>query len=108
MDIVAFSRDKKDVFIIGCTTGVIKDDLDKIYEVSRKITEEMDECKIHPIICIKSRKKEIMRLNDAYRNNIGVLSIDELSKILELSKAGRPHKEILVYIRRYSIGLTMR
>ncbi len=108
VDIVAFSKDKKHAFLLGCTTGVIKDDPDKMYKVSKKIAEAIDDCEIHPILCVKSRKREIMSLDDVYKNNIGVLSTDELSRMLDLSRVGRPHEEILAYIRAKSIDLMMR
>ena len=89
--------------MLGCTTGVIKDDLDKIYEISQKIENIITYCNIHPIIVIKSRKNEIRRIDDAYSHGIGILSLDELEQIVELSQNGRPHKDIVDFIQENAI-----
>jgi len=102
VDIVAISQDMNDILLLGCTTGVIKDDLDKLYEVSEKVSRRMEHCDIHPIVVINLEREEIMRFEEAYKYDIGILSANEIRKILDLSRVGRPHKEILASILEIS------
>lgn len=108
LDLIAFSPLTNGIYLIGCTTGTINDDLPKLYETTEVIKEKLDKYEIYTIICTNIGKDKIMRIDEAYSKNIGVLSADEVKGMLDLSMIGRPHEEILNYIRKNAIRLQWR
>ena len=106
IDIIAFSQDNKYILLLGCTTGVLKDDLDKIFEITPEVRKRIKNSTIRPIICTNLDRDKILKRVEAAEHGIGILSANELSHIFNMSKSGRPHKEILSHILRVSMMLS--
>lgn len=101
-----FSRGAAHILLLGCTMGVLKDDLDKIFEITPEVRKRIKNSTIQPIICTNLDRDKILKRVEAAEHGIGILSANELSHIFNMSKSGRPHEEILSHILRVSMMLS--
>jgi len=100
VDVVAFSPSTEYVFLIGCTIGVINNDVAKIYETTQKIKDILSNHNIVPLICTPHKKKEIVQLKEASDKGITIIPYDELKKLIEMCSNNRTHIEIVTYLTK--------
>jgi hypothetical protein len=103
-DIICFYPETLDLLVIGCTTGILKDDLTKIDALIRKIKVEMpdlcNKCSITPIV-VSSEIASISPSDAKYsaQNNIVVMQSHNIDTLLEMLNTNRTSREVIEYIK---------
>jgi len=103
VDVVCFYPETLDLLIIGCTTGVLKDDLAKMDALVNKMETEMadlfDICTVTPIV-VYSEVAAISPSDAKYsrEQGIAILQNHDLDKLLEMLNTNRKPKHVLSYI----------
>lgn len=104
VDIVCFYRETLDLFIIGCTTGILKDDLQKmdalVKKMQAKTTELFDKCSVTPIV-VSSEMASISPSDAQYavQNNIVIMQHNHIDTLLEMLNTNRQSREVIEYIK---------
>jgi len=104
VDIVCFYPKTLDLFIVGCTTGTLQDDLEKMDSLVKKMQAEVPDlfrkCSITPIVA-SSEVASISPSNEQYasQNNIVIMQRQEIDTLLEMLNTSRQSKEVIEYIK---------
>lgn len=110
VDIVSFYPETLDLFIIGCTTGILKDDLAKMNVLVRKMGKELTDlfkkCSITPIV-VSSEDVSISTSDALYsaQNNIVILQLDHIDKLMEMLMTNRKSRDVIEYIKSCRLPL---
>jgi hypothetical protein len=104
IDIVCFYPETLDLLVIGCTTGILKNDLANMDAIVRRMENDVadvfDKCTITPIVvsteiaAIPSSDKQY-----ASQTNIIVLQRQDIDRLLEMLYTNRSGKEAIHYIK---------
>ena len=106
VDLIAFAPNKPYILIIGCTTSVLKNDLEKLNmtlnEMEDALVELFEKYRILPIV-IMSRKVEVTSSDSEYagRNNIAILTQEETTTLLKMLRTNRRSEEIIKQIEQW-------
>lgn len=98
---------------MGCTTGILKDDLAKIDALIRKIKVEMpdlcNKCSITPIV-VSSEIASISPSDTKYsaQNNIVVMQSHNIDTLLEMLNTNRTSREVIEYIKNCKLTIEYR
>ena len=112
VDIVSFYPETLDLFIIGCTTGILKDDLAKMNVLVRKMGKELTDlskkCSITPIV-VSSEDVPISTSDALYsaQNNIVILQRDHIDKLMEMLMTNRKSRDVIEYIKSCKLPLAV-
>jgi uncharacterized protein YihD (DUF1040 family) len=104
IDLACFYPETLDLFIIGCTVGILKDDLSKMDLISKKMKAEMTElfnrCSLTPII-LTSEPISISESDAklATGNGIIIMRPEHIDALLEMLGTNRQGREIVEYIK---------
>lgn len=104
IDLVCFYPETLDLFFIGCTTGILKDNLAKMNILLKKTNNELADlfrrCSITPIVT-SSEDMSISASDALYsaQNNIVVLQRDNINKLMEMLIANRKSRQVIKYIK---------
>lgn len=104
IDLVCFYPETFDLFIIGCTAGILKDDLSKIDAMLSKMEKELqdvlDKCSVTPIV-VSSEIASISPSDEQYaaQNGIIILQSDDIEKLLEMLSTNRNGREVIEYTK---------
>jgi len=104
MDIICFYPETFDLFIIGCTTGILQDDLAKmnsqVKKMQLKAPEIFRKCSVTPIVA-SSELGDIHPFNKKYaaQNNIVIMQRDDIDKLLEMLITNRTSRKAIEYIK---------
>ena len=101
-DVLSFDSKTLDVFIVGCTTGIIKDDLKTIdallHEMENELPEVFKKCNVTPLIISTGTQKFVHSdLKDAKDVGALLLGLENLKKIVEMLCTGRKIKDLVDY-----------
>ena len=105
VDLVAFAPNKPYILIIGCTTSILKNDLEKLSmtlnEMKDALKELFKKYRILPIV-IMSRKVEVTSSDSEYagKNNIAILTQEETTTLLKMLRTNRGTEEIIKQIKQ--------
>ena len=98
VDMVAFSPDTLDCYVVGCTIGVLKDDALKLkatlVEMERNLEEFFTKYRVTPVIF--SLKEVDLQYSGAY--GIAVLTPEKINKLIEMLKTNRTREDVNDYI----------
>ena len=103
VDIVCFYPETLDLFIIGCTTGVLKDDLAKLDSLVMKMEMKMPNlfnvCTVTPVV-VCSEVAAISPSDAKYSSeqSIAILQDHDIDKLLEMLSTNRESRQVLRYI----------
>ena len=103
VDLVCFYPETLDLFIIGCTTGILKDDLAKMDALITKMENQtpnlFDVCSITPIV-VCSEVAAISPSDKKYSAEQGIVVIQShhIDKLLEMLNTNRKPREVIKYI----------
>jgi len=103
VDIICFYPETLHLLVIGCTTGVLKDDLAKMDALINKMEIEMpnlfDICTVTPII-VCSNIAAISPSDAKYSSEQGIAILQnyDIQKLLEMLNTNRQAKRVLEYI----------
>jgi len=109
VDLVCFYPETLDLFIVGCTTGVLKDDLAKmdaqITKMENQIPNLFDLCSITPIV-VCSEVAAISPSDKKYsaEQHIVVMQRHHIDKLLELLDTNRKPRQVIKYIEDCKIS----
>lgn len=109
VDLVCFYPETLDLLIVGCTTGVLKDDLSKmdalITEMEKQIPNLFDVCSITPIV-VCSKVAAISPSDKKYsaEQGIVVLQSPNIDKLLEMLNTNREARAVIKYIENCKIS----
>lgn len=105
VDLVAFHPNRPYILVIGCTTGIIKGDLQRMNNTLIDMEEALEEIfakyKILPIV-ITSKKTMITPADFEYagENRIAILTQEETTKLLDMFRTNRTSEEIIKQIEQ--------
>ena len=105
VDLIAFSPNEPYILVIGCTTSILKDDLQKlnmtINEMKDALKELFAKYRILPTV-FTSRKVEVSSDDSEYagKNSIAILTQKEISTLLEMLKTNRRSEEIIKHLKQ--------
>jgi hypothetical protein len=107
VDIVCFYPETLDLFIVGCTTGIMKDDLAKMDALIRNMKMEMTDllkkCSITPIVvCSEIAAISPSDAQYAAQNNIAIMQRNDIDTLLEMLNTNRRSREVIEYIQHSS------
>lgn len=107
VDIVCFNPGTLDVLVIGCTAGILKDDLKTMDalmdEMKREIPEIFKACTITPLIFSTGTPNFVPSdIKDANEVGVVLLRIEHLKNIVEMLWTGRSNKDLLKYLQKIS------
>jgi hypothetical protein len=107
VDIVCFHPETLDLFIVGCTTGIMKDDLAKMDALKRNMKMEMTDllrkCSITPIVvCSEIAAISPSDAQYAVTNNIAIMQRNDIDTLPEMLNTNRQRREVIEYIKRSS------
>ena len=98
VDMVVFSPDTLDCYVVGCTTGVLKDDALKLratlVEMERDLEEFFAKYRVTPVIF--SLKEVDLEYSGAY--GMAVLTPEKINKLMEMLKTNRTREDVSDYI----------
>lgn len=105
IDIVCFCPETLDIFIIGCTTGVLKDDLAKMDALIKKMkaamTELFEKCSVTPIVvCSEIASISPSDAQYAFQNKTAIMERIHIDTLLEMLNTNRQSREVVEYIKR--------
>jgi hypothetical protein len=103
VDIVCFYPETLDLFIIGCTSGILKNDLanmDASVKKMRKEIIDLEKCSIAPIV-VCSEIASISTSDEKYaaQNNIIIMQRHNIDVLLEMLNTNRESREAIKYTR---------
>lgn len=104
IDIVCFCPETLDLFMIGCTTGVLKDDLSKMDVMTKKMKTELTDlfgkCSLTSIV-VSSQPISISESDAQFAagNRIIVMRPQHIDDLLEMLGTNRQGKEVIKYIQ---------
>ncbi|MCZ2808214.1 MAG: hypothetical protein O2V44_02550 [Candidatus Bathyarchaeota archaeon] len=103
VDIIGFHPETLDLLIIGCTTGVLKDDLAKMDALVNKMEKEMPDlfsaCTVTPVVvCSKSAAISPSDAKYSREQEIAILQDYDIDKLLEMLNTNREPRQVLGYI----------
>jgi hypothetical protein len=104
VDIVSFYPETLDLFIVGCTIGVIKDDLAKMDALVKKMKIEMpslfEKCAVTPIV-VCSEIASISHSDKEYadQNRIVILQSTQIDTLLEMLNTSRKSSAVIDYLK---------
>ena len=103
VDLVAFHPNKPYILIIGCTTGVVKEDLQKMNNTLIDMEESLKElvAKHRTLPVVITSKKAMIAPTDleyAGANGIATLRQEEITTLLEMLRTNRTSEEIIKQI----------
>ena len=104
VDIVCFHPEFLDLFIIGCTTGTLQDDLVKmdslVKKMQLKVPEIFRKCSVTPIVA-SSEVGNIHPSDEKYaaQNSIVIMQSEDVDKLLEMLITNRTSREVIEYIK---------
>jgi len=105
VDLVAFAPNEPYILIIGCTTGVIKQDLQKMNITLNEMKEALEEIsakyRILPML-ITSEKVDVTSADTEYarKNGIAILTQKEMTTLLEMLRTNGRSEEIIKQIEQ--------
>jgi hypothetical protein len=107
VDIVCFNPETLDLFIIGCTTGTLKDDLAKIDASVKKMKmgmkELFDKCSVTSIVaCSEIASIPTSDAQYAVQNQIVIMRPSHIDILLEMLDTNRRPREVIDFIKRIS------
>lgn len=107
VDIVCFYPKTLDLFIIGCTTGTLKDDLTKIDATVKNMKAEMKElfnkCSVTSIVaCSEIASIPTSDVQYALQNRIIIMQPNQIDTLLEMLNTNRQPREVIDFIKRIS------
>lgn len=103
VDVVAFSSSDSHIFVIGCTTDVLKDDLQKIEETCGKMKLELkklvERYTLTPVV-FTAKNIQVHPEDSIYAKNhgIAILTSEDIENLLEMAKTGRSGKDVVEYV----------
>ena len=109
VDLVCFYPEALDLFIIGCTTGILKDDLAKmdvlITKMENQIPNLFDVCSITPIV-VCSEVAAISSSDAEYsaKQGIVIMQSHHIDKLLEMLNTNRKPLEVIKYVENCKIS----
>ncbi|MBN2334345.1 hypothetical protein JXL21_02215 [Candidatus Bathyarchaeota archaeon] len=92
-DILAYSSKYDRAFVIGCTTGAIKQNDITVSYYTSKAEKSIEITEITPVICTNCSWDEAIRTKEAAEDGILVLTKEEIKKLKELAQDSRSHNE---------------
>jgi len=103
VDIVCFYPETLDLLIIGCTSGILKNDLanmDASVKKMRKEIIDLEKCSITPIV-VCSEVASISKSDEQYaaQNNIIIMQRNNIDVLLEMLNTNREGMEAIRYIK---------
>lgn len=104
VDLACFYPETLDLFIIGCTTGTMENDLQKMNSTIKKMKEEMadlfSKCSVTPIV-VYSERATIPQadLQYATQNRIVIIQRTNIDDLLEMLNTNRQGIEAIKYIK---------
>lgn len=104
IDLVCFYPETLDLFVIGCTTGILKDDLAKmdalLDEMEKKMPDLFDKCTITPIV-VSSRIASVPPSDAQYAAQLGIVIMQSynIDVLLEMLSTNRKTEEVIKYIK---------
>jgi hypothetical protein len=101
IDLIAFSPYNEEIFLIGCTTGIIKDDASQLFAYTQKIRETLPTFKITPIICTALKSNEILDVKKIVDNKIGILTGEKIDVLIDMIQNNPLHSKILFTLQNY-------
>lgn len=107
VDLVSFCPETLDLFVVGCTTSIIKDDLAKMDVQVRKMKVELadllSECSITPIVvCSEVASISPADAQYAFQNQIVIMQPNHIDTLLEMLDTNRQGRETIDFIKRMS------
>lgn len=105
VDLIAFAPNKPYILIIGCTTSILKNDLEKLKmtlsEMEDALKELLFKYRILPTVFI-SRKVEISPADSEYagKNKIAIVTQKETTTLLNMLRTHRGSNEIIKHIEQ--------
>ncbi len=105
VDIVCFHPETLDLLIVGCTTGILKDDLAKMDASINKMGTEMPDlfakCTVTPIVvCSKDAAISPSDAKYSVEQGIVILQNDDVDKLLEMLNTNRTTRQVREYIEK--------
>lgn len=105
IDIIGFYPETLDLLIIGCTTGVLKDDLAKMDAAVNKMETEMPDifrlCNVTPVIaCSKNAAISPSDAKYSRAQKIVILEDFDIEKLLEMLNTNREPRQVLAYLEK--------
>jgi hypothetical protein len=102
VDIVAFSPSTPQVFVVGCTTGVVKDDLQKLVATSNELCSHLkklkDKYEIVPVLFV-AKNLVIHPADRQYAaGKVCVLHQSEIEEIIAMSRTLRNSRDLIQYM----------
>lgn len=109
VDIVCFYPETLDLFIIGCTTGTMKDDLAKmdalIRNMKMEMTDLLEKCSLTPIVvCSEIAAISPSDAQYAVQNGIAIMQRNDIDTLLEMLNTNRHSREVIEHIKRSSFS----
>lgn len=104
-DLVCFFPTTLDLLIIGCTTGVLQDDLKKMDALIGKMEQQLPDvftkCTITPIV-VSTSVSAIHPSDEEYsaKEGIVILGSHDVDKLLEMLNTGKKPADVLKYIEK--------
>jgi hypothetical protein len=110
VDIVCFCPETLDLFVLGCTTGVLKDDLTKIDATTKKMKTGMkelfDKCSLTPIIvCSEIASIHTSDKQYAVENHIVIIQPNHIDTLLEMLTMNRKSRDVIEFIKKIPLSL---
>jgi len=105
VDLIAFSPNEPYILVIGCTTSILKDDLQKmkmtITEMIDALKELFAKYRILPTV-FTSRKVDVTPADSEYagKNSIAILTQEEITTLLKMLRTNRRSDEIIKHIKQ--------
>jgi len=101
-DIIAFNESNENVVIIECTAREpdLNNKLTKLSTRSKEISKILEGKNIHPMIVTAFDRSMINRTDEekASKENISVMTQDEISTLIQMALNKAPSKEIITYL----------
>jgi len=113
VDVVAFSPNQPYILVIGCTTGIMPDDLKKLNvsltEMKDTLKELFQKYRILPMV-ITSKRVDVSSTDSEYaaKHNIAILTHDEATNLLKMLKTNRKSDEIIKHVKQSIPGEVVR
>lgn len=103
VDLVCFYPETLNLFIVGCTTGVLKDDLAKmdalITKMEKQIPNLFGVCSITPmVVCSKGAAISPSDKKYSAEQGIVVMQRNHIDKLLEMLNTNRKPQQVIKYI----------
>jgi hypothetical protein len=104
VDLIGFYPETLDVLVIGCTTGILKDDLAKMDAAVRKMKSEIVNLPklalITPIVVVTS-DASVSQSDEQYAsdNNIIILQSSNIEALLDMLITNRKASEMIEYVK---------